>query len=191
MPDPPCLGSSKLVDFKVFPLEGGWLVVVGLWVAEDGQLLVPDLTDVLAEGQEVLGPRNWLLELEQDIVIGDAGPEDELPWEEEILDFVALTETSALPRVESEVEEELPGLPAVEVVSGSQHQVGRYEGAAPLAELGHLPRLEGEGSDVAVELVVHVLFGDSEELVVADDHLVCYIPAFGGRDGRKVHLLFF
>ena len=75
----------------MFPLEGGWLVVVGLWVAEDGQLLVPDLTDVLAEGQEVLGPRNWLLQLEQDIVVGDAGPEDELPWEEEILDFIALT----------------------------------------------------------------------------------------------------
>ena len=91
MPDPPCLGCSELVDFKIFPLEAGWFVVVGLWVAEDRQFLLPGLTDVLAEGQEVLGPRNWLLELEQDIVVGDAGPEDELPWEEEILDFVALT----------------------------------------------------------------------------------------------------
>ena len=175
----------------MFPLEGGWLVVVGLWVAEDGQLLVPDLTDVLAEGQEVLGPRNWLLELEQDIVVGDAGPEDELPWEEEILNFVALAKTSILTRVESEVKEELPGLPAVEVVSGSQHQVGGDEGAAPLAELGHLPGLEGEGSDVAVELLVHVLFGDPEELVVADDHLVDYVPAFGGQDRRRrTHGLF-
>ena len=190
-PHSPSLGSSELLDFEDVSLQGGWLVVPGLRVAKDNQFLVPDLADIWAEGQEVLGPLDLLLQLEQDVVVGDGGLEDKLPWEEEVLHLVSLPQTSALPRVEAEVEVELPGPPAVEVVGGSQHQVGGDEGAAPLAQLGHLPGLEGESSDVAVELLVHVPLGDPEELVVADDHLVGYIPAFGGRDGRKVHFLFF
>ena len=190
-PHSPSLGGPELLDFEDVSFQIDGSVVLGLWIAENHQLLLPDLADIWAEGQEVLGPLDLLLQLEQDVVVGDGGLEDELPWEEEVLHLIALAKTSALPRVEAEVVVELPGPPAVEVVGGSEHEIGGDEGTAPLAKLGKPPRLEGEGSDVAVELFVHVLFGDLEELVIADDHLVGYIPAFGGRDGRKVHFLFF
>ena len=91
LPDPPCLRCSELMDLKFFPLEGGRFVVVGFWIAEDSQLLLPYLTKVLAEGHEISGPRDWLLQFEQHIIVGDAGLEDVLPWEEEIIHFVALT----------------------------------------------------------------------------------------------------
>ena len=120
-PHSPSLGSSELLDFEDVSLQGGWLVVPGLRVAKDNQFLVPDLADIWAEGQEVLGPLDLLLQLEQDVVVGDGGLEDELPWEKEVLHLVTLPQTSALPRVEAEVEEELPGLPAVEVVGGSEY----------------------------------------------------------------------
>ena len=159
--DPARLGAPVLVGAEGVPLQACRPVVVAAaGVAADGQLGLLELAHLLAEGDEAPRPRHLPLQLEEGVVVGDAGVQYEPSREEEVLDLIGLPEAAALPGVELEPEVYLAGLVVVEVVCGGEDEVGGDEGAGALPELlGVLPSLEGERPDVAVQGLAHVLRG--------------------------------
>ena len=93
--------------------------------------------------------------------------------------------------VELEVEVELVSFLVVEVVGSGEDEVGRDEGACPLAQDGAFGALEGKSSDVLVPLVAHVFLGDRKELIAAEHFFVAVLFSGLANGAREVPLHYF